>query len=287
MWNLGMILLKKAKGGFLRKYLFVCAAIFIFLKSPNHFVFAQLNLTNELEEVVAPFLPKTAELIEPTSPLQTRPILPYDFDQDGQKELVVIYKEKDDPNKQKAMLLKKEQEQWKKIWEKTGEGFDIHLSALTDITGDGIKEYVIGWMIGESAGNQLEIFQWQNHTLKKIFDYPSYQKIEFLTGEKQTYLAIWKRFCCDAYTVDVLGWNGTVIDFDQKMFAEYYPKIEEFYANKIKQLDAWYYWYALADAQIKANFLDEARASIQKGFSFNLANKEFAELQKRLEKKLK
>jgi hypothetical protein len=46
-----------------------------------------------------------------------------------------------------------------------------------------------------------------------------------------------------------------------------------------------FYWYSLADAQIKANLLDEARFSIKKGYSFNLANKEFAELQKKLEEK--
>jgi hypothetical protein len=41
------------------------------------------------------------------------------------------------------------------------------------------------------------------------------------------------------------------------------------------QRNAWIYWYALADAQIKANFFDKAQSSIQKGLSFNLANQEF------------
>lgn len=50
-------------------------------------------------------------------------------------------------------------------------------------------------------------------------------------------------------------------------------------------MDAWYYWYALADAQIKANRLDEARRSIEKGLSFNLEIEKFKELQKRLEEK--
>ncbi|MBU8906188.1 hypothetical protein [Desertibacillus haloalkaliphilus] len=32
-------------------------------------------------------------------------------------------------------------------------------------------------------------------------------------------------------------------------------------------MDAWFYWYTLADAQIKASLFDQAKASIQKGMS--------------------
>jgi hypothetical protein len=246
---------------------------------------AEKYLDNEYKEVINEFLPKNSELIEPKSSLQTQPVQRYDFDKDGQSELVVTFKELGEPTRLKAMVLKKEKEQWKKVWEKTGEGFDIHLSTLADITGDGIKEYLIGWMIGASAGNKLEIFQWRDNTLKKIHDYSFYHKLETLTQRKQTHLAIWNRFCCDAYTVDVMGWNGNKLVIDEEMYAKYYPKIREFYKNKINEMDAWFYWYALADAQIKANLLKEASFSIQKGFSFNLANKEFTELQKKLEKK--
>lgn len=259
--------------------------VFIVLNLPSELVNAEMNLDNKYEAVVNEFLPKNAELIETKSPIQTQPIQKYDFDKDGQKELIIIYKEIGEPNKLKAMVLKKEKEQWKKVWEEIGEGFDIHLSTLTDITGDGTKEYLIGWMIGASAGNNLEIFQWRDNTLKKIYDYPSYHRIEILIQGKQTYLALWNRFCCDAYTVDVMGWNGNKLVLNEELYAKYYPKIKEFYKNKINHMDAWFYWYALADSQIKANLLKEASLSIQKGFSFNLANKEFTELQKILEKK--
>jgi hypothetical protein len=32
-------------------------------------------------------------------------------------------------------------------------------------------------------------------------------------------------------------------------------------------MNAWFYWYTLADAQIKANLFDKAEKSIQKGIS--------------------
>ncbi|WP_180954182.1 hypothetical protein [Bacillus sp. M6-12] len=52
-------------------------------------------------------------------------------------------------------------------------------------------------------------------------------------------------------------------------------------------MDAWFYWYSLADAQIKAKLFEEAEKSIERGFSFNLQNQLFAELQKRLAAKKK
>lgn len=161
------------------------ALVFIVLNFSCELVNAEMDLDNEYKEVIKEFLPKNAELIEPKSSKQTQPIQQYDFDKDGQSELVVTYKEMGEPNRLKAMVLKKEIEQWKKVWGETGEGFDIHLSTLTDITGDGTKEYIIGWMIGASAGNKLEILQWQDNTFKKIYDYSFYHKIDTITQGKQ------------------------------------------------------------------------------------------------------
>jgi hypothetical protein len=73
----------------------------------------------------------------------------------------------------------------------------------------------------------------------------------------------------DSHLVDVLKWNGEKLVYDQELYSTlystYYPIIEKFYKNKIRKLDAWYYWYCLADAQIKANSFDEASKSIKKG----------------------
>ena len=54
------------------------------------------------------------------------------------------------------------------------------------------------------------------------------------------------------------------------------------YEEKIKKLDAWFYWYALADAQIKADLLQQARLSVQKGLSLDPDNELLMELKKKL-----
>lgn len=234
------------------------------------------------KDIVKPFLPANSELAEAKEPLETNAIQQYDFDRDGQAELIVTFKVIGEPIQLKAVVLKKEGEQWKKVWEVTGEGYEISYAGLADMDGDGVKEFVIGWKIGESAGSELEVFQWQGNTLNKLNDSIPYHKLEVLTQGKQTYLAVWSRFCCDAYTVDVLKWDGAEFIQDDKMFAIYYPKIKGFYKKKIKEMDAWYYWYALADAQIKANLPQQARLSVQKGLSLDPDNELLMELKKKL-----
>lgn len=58
-------------------------------------------------------------------------------------------------------------------------------------------------------------------------------------------------------------------------------------------MDAWFYWYTFADAQIKANLFDKAKKSIQKGTtlarqsSLPDAVENFKQLNDKLEKKKK
>jgi len=46
--------------------------------------------------------------------------------------------------------------------------------------------------------------------------------------------------------------------YDKELFSEYYSIIEKFYIDKISEMDAWFYWYSLADTKIKANKFEEA-----------------------------
>lgn len=244
-------------------------------------VYASEKMDNP-KDIVKPFLPVNSELVEAEEPPEAKAVQQYDFDKDGQAEWIVTFKVNGEPIQLKAMVLKKEGEQWKKVWEVTGEGYEISYTGLADMDGDGVKEFLIGWKIGESAGSELEVFQWRENTLDKLNDSIPYHKLVMLTQGKQTYLAVWSRFCCDAYTVGVLKWDGAEFIQDGKMYVVYYPKIKAFYKDKLEAMDAWYYWYALADAQIKANFPQQARFSIQQGLSLDPDNELLMELKKEL-----
>ena len=142
----------------------------------------------------------------------------------------------------------------------------MDFSGLADITGDGTKEYLFGVTIGADIGSELEVFQWVNNSFKKIADVP-YHKIDIVKGNQKVGIAMWQKYVGDSYLVDVLKWNGEKLVYDKELYSKYYPIIEKFYNDKISEMDAWFYWYSLADAQIKANKFEEASRSIQKGIS--------------------
>jgi len=258
------------------------------------FVHANENQEEDLTKIVRRFMPSNGSLISPENPFSTRPIQLYDFDHDGQKEIIVTYKikAKDYPSQFGSIVLKKHNTDWRKIWETKMQGVDLDFSGLVDITGDGTKEYLFGVTIGAAMGSKLEVFQWTNNSFQKIADIP-YHKMDFVDGMQKVGLAVWQMYIGDSYLVDVLKWDGKKLIYDEELYTKYYPIIEKLYNEKISKMDAWFYWYCLADAQIKANKFEEAFKSIQKGIA--LAKKlsmenvieDFNDLEEKLENKQK
>ena len=90
--------------------------------------------------------------------------------------------------------------------------------------------------------------------------------MDFVNEKQKVGLAIWQMYMGDSYLVNVLKWNDDKLLYNEELYSKYYPVIEKFYKDKISEMDARFYWYCLADAQIKANKFEEASKSIQKGF---------------------
>jgi len=222
-----------------------------------------------LMKMVENFKPPNATLIKADRPSSAKPIQFYDFNHDGQKELIITYeikaKEQPSPSQFGVMILKKEKDgNWRKLFNDQVQGVDLDFSGLADITGNGVKDYLWGVTIGAPAGSQLKVIHWADTSFKEIEEEP-YHKIDLVKGNQKVGIATWHMYIGDSYLVDVLKWNGEKLVYDQELYSTYYPIIEKFYKNKIRKLDAWYYWYCLADAQIKANLFDEASKSIKKG----------------------
>lgn len=267
---------------------------FVTMISSSISAYANENQQKELLNIVKPFMPFNATLISPENPNSTKSIQLYDFDHDGQDEIIFTFeikaKEQPSPSQFGSIILKKENAVWRKIWDSKFQGVELNFSSLADITGDGTKEYLFGVTIGAAMGSELEVFQWADNSFKMIADVP-YHKFDLLNGNGKVGIAVWQMYIGDSYLVDVLKWNSEKLVYNEELYAKYYPEIEKFYKAKISALDAWYYWYSLADAQIKANQFDKASKSIQKGIS--LAEKipmqeviqDFKELNEKLENK--
>lgn len=245
--------------------------LFVMLIQPIIFAHAEKVMKDEdLYKIVNDFIPENVSLISPDNRKFAGLLHLYDFDQDGINEIVFNYVQKaieqPSPSLYGAIIIRKENGKWKKIWETKAIAVGLDYSGLADLTGDGTKEYLFGVTIGASAGNKLEIFKWANDSLKEIAEIP-YHMMELVPDKKETGIAIWQRYIADTYFVDVLKWNGRDFVYDKELYATYYPKIKRFFDKKIAKLNAWFYWYTLADAQIKANLFEKAEQSIQIGIS--------------------
>lgn len=245
-------------------------------------------------KIVSRFMPSNASLISPENPFSRLPIQLYDFDQDGQKEIIFTFevkaKNQPSPFQFGSIVLKKHNTVWRKIWETKMQGVDLDFSGLIDITGDGIKEYLFSVTNGAAMGSILEVFQWINNSFKKMAEVP-YHKIDVVNGTQKVGLAIWQMYIGDSYLVDVLKWDREKLVYNEELYSNYYLTIERIYKDKISKMDAWFYWYCLADAQIKANKFEEAAKSIHKGISLAKKSsmqevmKDFNDLTERIENK--
>lgn len=279
----------------MRKILLFTILASIILNFSPIITYAEEKLNKDVMKIINDFIPTNSILVSPEQPKSSKPYQFYDFNQDGQDEVIFTFeikaKEQPNPSQYGVIVLSKENGRWEKSWETHTHGVGLDFSGVADITGDSIKEYLFGVKIGASAGNNLEIFNWNNNSLKMIAEVP-YHMMELLSNKKVG-IAVWQRYIADTYFVDVLKWNGEKLVLDEELYARYYPTIEKFYNDKISKLDAWFYWYTLADAQIKANLFEKARNSIQKGITLakqlSLADvvENFEQLSDKLEKKKK
>ena len=112
---------------------------------------------------VQEFLPPGFKLEEPRNPAGGKAIQQQDMDGDGKAELLATYRVGQNPGELGAVLLQEKQNNWEKVWEQKGSlGYALDRVNFADITGDGRPELLLGWTMGASAGNGLDIFTWQD-----------------------------------------------------------------------------------------------------------------------------
>ncbi|NHM33625.1 hypothetical protein [Neobacillus terrae] len=279
----------------MKKIMLFTLLVFIILNLSPIYTHPEKYLYKDPMKITKDFVPSNSLLASPEEPVSTKPVQFYDFNKDGQKEIIITFeiraKKQPSPSQFGAIVLRKGKEGWKKIGEIRTKGVGLQYSGFADITGDGTKEYLFGVTMGAAAGNNLDIFKWDNNSLVKIANV-QYHKMELLNN-KSVGIAVWRPFIADTCYVDVLKWDGQKLTPDEKLFTKYYPVIEKFHKDKIAKMDTWYYWYTLADAQIKANLFEKARKSIQKGttlakqLSLPDEVKNFEQLSDKLDKKKK
>ncbi|MBE4909602.1 hypothetical protein IMZ08_16235 [Bacillus luteolus] len=253
-------------------------------KSPN----ASFNKQGEDKNtIIQSFLPPGASLITPSQPTGGTAIQTIDINFDGIDEMVVSYKHKGTPGEVGVMLLMQKDKDWEIQWRTEGLGYDISHASFADLTGDLMPELLIGWTIGASAGNNLDIYQWKDKTLEKIAG-TAYHKLDVFTKDhdKQARLAVWQKDTGEAYSVDVLKYDNGKLIADPASYPQYFPWVVDYYKDRLIEMpDAPFYWYYHADAHLKSLQYEEALDSIEKGMALPNgypAKGEFEELKKQV-----
>jgi hypothetical protein len=215
------------------------------------------------------FLPQGAELITSLNPQKVSTIKVADLDKDGNLEAVIPYKLLNDYY---LMVLKNYDGQWRSVFSIKGKGVGINYLDYVDFDNSGVKDIVVGWQIG-SIWSELNIFTWKAYGLKRIVKDMNYSILQIFSVQDSNRkdFAIWQHDTGEAYKIEVFGIDGDKVFVDKDIYKDYFKMVVRYYEKKVKEMpDAAFYWYYLADAQIKAGEDKEALKSIDKGLNLNM-----------------
>lgn len=198
-------------------------------------------------------------------------VFPVNVDSDQTPEYLATYRF--DESTVGAFLLKRSGGSYKIVWTDVGKGYGFDTVKIADVTGDGLADILIGWTIGASAGNALDVFTWRSNSLQNIYR-TSYHRmdVEDIDGDYGkdgiAEVALWTKDTGDAYSVEVMRWNERDKNFESApdVYRAYYPRVVEYYKDKVKTMpEMRAYWYYLGLAQYRAGQLNSALSSISSG----------------------
>ena len=215
------------------------------------------------------FLPEGAEIVIPLNPKEVLLIKIGDLDGDGNLEAVIPYKLLDEYY---LMVLKNYNGQWHSVFSIKGKGIGINYLHYVDFDGSGVENIVVGWQIG-AIWSELNVFTWKVYGLKRIVKDLNYSILQVfsLPNTNRKDFAVWQHDTGDAYKIEVFGIEKDNIFKDKSVYKDYFKMVAGYYEKKVKEMpDAAFYWYYLADAQIKKGENKAALESIDKGLSMNM-----------------
>lgn len=228
--------------------------------------------------IVKGFLPANSQIITPSNAngktTEEDNILLKDLDNDGENEIITAYKSSGQSEEQiNILVLKKAGESWVKSLDESGQGFKLDLALTADINGDGKEEVLLSRRIGGTVG-EIFVYQWSNNVLSKVSaEGLYYSKLDIVDVPKKDIkdIALWQHDTGDAYMIDILKWNGKTFVSEKVDCPDYFKQsVVPYYEEKVKEMPgAGFYWYYLAEAQLKSGDKNGALKSAEKGLKLD------------------
>ncbi|GAE05518.1 WG repeat-containing protein [Paenibacillus sp. JCM 10914] len=207
-----------------------------------------------LERVLKSYLPTGAVLIQILDPEPHKAVFAADITGDQVAELTAIYRMNDELY---LIVLMCRHGVWTVAANLRGQGYGVTSMTAVPIIHAGLNNLVVGWQIG-AIWSKLSVYAWTPEGLQDATPVDmSYSYIDFVhvpgPGGGQTPIAIWIHDTGDAYRVDVLRYLDGRFVAAPDAYQSYYPVVVKYYERLTRQHpDYAYYWYYLADAQLRA-----------------------------------
>lgn len=130
------------------------------------------SVTADLQEMrlaVIEHLPSGAKLTLPAhSPAGTAAINEIDLNGDGQNEAVAFYKKEMNQFELGAIILSRKNGKWEKMAEIQELGSTVHYLDFQDVTGNGVKDMLVGWSGGEEVKKELTAYSFEGTSAREI-----------------------------------------------------------------------------------------------------------------------
>jgi len=230
---------------------------------------------SEVDKVnfVNQFLPPDGKLLWLEEPNKRPAIITADLDGDKTHEIAAAFRWHDTNF---ILILKWFHGYWHPISFIPGHGYGItHLSAAP-ITGKEMHNLILGWQLG-TVYSQLDIQEWTPKGFRSLMNEEMFFS-EIEVGNMPTKdgfddrfeIALWTHDTGKAYVIELFRWDGKKLQAFPQGYPYYFIKVAEYYRKQlIKMPDAAFYWYYLADAQVKSEQYNKALNSIEVAINLN------------------
>ncbi|OXM85557.1 WG repeat-containing protein [Paenibacillus rigui] len=253
-------------------------------------------ITNQtqLSDMVKAYLPQGAELVIIDKPAPHPAVIAVDLNGQGTWIVAAVYKSVD--GKLHFRVMQRKGAEWVTVYDEIGPGYEVSLLTAAPVLNAAQKNLVVGWRVG-AIWSRLSVYEWTQAGIRDAAPdnmLYSYLEIEDMPGtagkDGQVELALWIHDTGEAFRVEVVRWQNGTFAPASDVYRYYFPKVVRYY-ERLTRLhpDYTFYWYYLADAQLKSGMPTEALNSIQQAIRLEKpypSKETLLALQKQIEEEL-